>query len=114
MLAATGNRRSALLAEGHQRRLVRTVWKQSRELAELSLDTFVIVVRGEKLAPQYEVEVELKTADAETDLAAIADELRRDWGLTRPAAVQVRERDGGDGGRPARGARPRSLPCLGP
>ena len=91
VLAAAGKQPLATLAEGRQRRLVRTVWKNSREVAELSLDTFVIVVRGEELAPQYEVEVELKAAEAEADLATIAGELRRGWGL-KPQPLSKYER----------------------
>ena len=91
VLAAAGAQPVATLAEGRQRRLLRTVAKDGREVAELSLDTFVIVVRGEELAPQYEVEVELKAADAEADLVAIAGELRRSWGLT-PQPLSKSER----------------------
>ena len=82
VVVAAGKQPLATVAEACQRRLLRTVSKDDREVAELSLDTFVIIVHGEELVPQYEVEIELKSAGAETDLTAIADELRRTWGLT--------------------------------
>ena len=82
MLAVAGDRPLAALVEVGQSRVLRTVSKGGRTVAELSLDTFTIVTGDGALAPQYEVEAELKGDGAEADLAVIAGALQRDFALT--------------------------------
>ena len=82
VLAAAGDRPLAALVEVGQSRVLRTVSKGGRTVAELSLDTFTIVTGDGALAPQYEVEAELKGDGAEADLGVIAGALQRDFALT--------------------------------
>ena len=81
MLAATGRRPLTALVEVRQSRVLRTVSKDARAIAELSLDTMTIVAGDVPLPPQYEVEAELKGEGAEADLAALAGALQRDFAL---------------------------------
>ena len=81
VLAATGRRPLAALVEVRQSRVLRTVSRDGRAIAELSLDTMTIVAGDVPLPPQYEVEAELKGEGAEADLAALAGALQRDFAL---------------------------------
>ena len=82
VLAAAGERPLAALVEVRQSRVLRTVGKDGRTVAELSLDTLTIIAGDEPLAPRHEVEAELKGEGTEADLAAIAGALRGDFALT--------------------------------
>ena len=82
VLAAAGERPLAALVEIRQSRVLRTVDKDGRTVAELSLDTLTIVAGDVPLAPQHEVEAELKGEGTEADLAAIAGALQGDFALT--------------------------------
>jgi CHAD domain-containing protein len=65
----------------HQRRLLRPVQQGEREVAELSLDQVVVQTADGALPPYHEVEVELRPAGTEEDLAAIASVLHDEYGL---------------------------------
>jgi CHAD domain-containing protein/transposase-like protein len=82
VLSATRGQALAPLVELRQIRVLRTVSKDGRPVAELSLDTLTIVAGAGPLPAQHEVEVELKGAGAEADLAVIAGALQRDFALT--------------------------------
>ena len=82
VLAAAGERPLAALVEVRQSRVLRTVGKDGRTVAELSLDTLTIVASDVPLPPRHEVEVELKGDGTEADLAVIAGALQGDFALT--------------------------------
>jgi inorganic triphosphatase YgiF len=82
VLAAARERPLAALVEVRQSRVLRTVAKNGRTVAELSLDTLSIVAADGPLPAQHEVEAELKDDGTEADLAQIAASLRSDFALT--------------------------------
>lgn len=82
VLAAAREQTLAPLAEVRQSRVVRNLVRDGHTIAELSLDTLTIVAGNGPQPAQHEVEAELKGDGAETDLAAIAAALQRDFDLT--------------------------------
>jgi CHAD domain-containing protein/transposase-like protein len=81
VLSAVGKRPLLPLVEVRQSRVLSTLTKDGRTVAELSLDTLVIVAGDAPLPPAYEVEAELKGEGTEADLAAIAAALQGEFGL---------------------------------
>jgi CHAD domain-containing protein/transposase len=81
VLAVVGERPLRALVEVRQTRVLRTLTKDGRTVAELSLDTLTIVAGGTARPPQHEVEAELKGDGTEADLATIAAALHDDFGL---------------------------------
>jgi CHAD domain-containing protein len=82
VLAAGHDRPLAPLAEVRQNRVTRDLARDGHTIAELSLDTFTIVVADGARPAQHEVEAELKGDGTEPDLATIADTLQREFALT--------------------------------
>ena len=81
VLSAAGSRSLRPLVEVRQRRVLRPLTRDGRTVAELSLDTLVIVAGDVPLPPAYEVEAELKADGTEADLTAIAAALHDEFGL---------------------------------
>jgi CHAD domain-containing protein len=82
VLSVVGARPLRRLVEIRQSRVLSSLTKDGRTVAELSLDTLAIVAGDAPLPPAYEVEAELKGAGTEADLAAIAAALQGEFGLT--------------------------------
>ena len=82
VLSAAGERPLRPLVEVRQNRVLSSLTKDGHTMAELSLDTLVIVAGDVTRPPAYEVEAELKEEGTEADLAAIAAALQGEFGLT--------------------------------
>ena len=64
----------------HQTRTVRQVNREDQPIAELSLDDVRVAI-GQQEQAYFELEVELRPAGAEEELAVIAASLQDEWGL---------------------------------
>jgi CHAD domain-containing protein len=82
VLSVAGARPLRPLVEIRQSRVLSSLTKDGRTVAELSLDTLAIVAGDAPLPPAYEVEAELKGEGTEADLAAIAAALQDEFALT--------------------------------
>ncbi len=80
LLGLVGRTALVPLFDQHQTRIVRWVTQADRVVAEMSVDRVDLSIKG-YTQHYFEVEIELKDAGAEEDLAALIACLSSEWGL---------------------------------